>query len=327
MSKNLTHYNENFDRSYDDFEKEGMNLDDLMVKSKFNFNSSNLTFSSKSKLNWGAKSSAVHEYGLKHKCPRGTVDFKHKAAGETSVEVEKKLMDKDDIELHIYSKLVLDQGEDRKNCNANVMLRVHHKNNGLLSFGVENWAPCCHAAPTSVSAYGSYGHIHEGAKLAINGYLNFDIQKKFLPLAKVLISAEKNDVKGYFLTNINRSQVETDDKENPSSTNQLVDVVAKVVKEVNSTTKVGGVVAYNVEDKKADITLIGMKKLDRVKLNGKVGTDRSLTLGITSQHDDVSINFAAKSTLNSRTDKVGESEETKHWVTYKFGMSAEFNRL
>ena len=40
-----TIYWENFDRSFDDFEKEGFNLDDLLVKSKLVFSGSKTTFS------------------------------------------------------------------------------------------------------------------------------------------------------------------------------------------------------------------------------------------------------------------------------------------
>lgn len=328
MSKQLTQYWETVDLPFDEFEKQGLNLDDLLVKTKFNFKGSKFTFSSKSKFNWGASGSASHEYGLKHKCQGATFDFKHKAGGETSLETDAKCLQKDDVQVFSYSKLVLDQGEDRNNFKATVMWRLHHKNNALVSFGVEDWNPSS-GSPSTVSAYGSYGHVHDGANLSFNSYFNFDVKKKFLPLAKVLISAQKDKTTGYFQTNVVRTEVETDDKENPKVTSQAIDFVAKVIHEVDSDHKVGGVVNYNLESKKSDFSLLGMHKTDRVRFNGKLSSDRTLSLGITSQHDDVTINFAAKSALKSATEKVEKdgADNTRYWVTYKFGMSAEFNRL
>jgi hypothetical protein len=70
MSKQ-TEFWENYDRFYADFEKEGLNLDDLLLKNKFAFNNGKLTFSSKSKFNFGTKVAASHEHSLKAKVFKG----------------------------------------------------------------------------------------------------------------------------------------------------------------------------------------------------------------------------------------------------------------
>jgi len=321
----LTNYWETYDRSYDEFEKEGFNLDDVLAKTKFAFGGK-YTFSSKSKFNFGAKTSASHEYGLKRKCEHAQIDFKHKDKGETSIEADVKAFKKDDVKVNVYSKVVVDQGADRCNSNVTAMLRVHHKDNALVSFGVENWK-ACQGSPSTLTAYGSFGKVKDGAKLSANGYVNLDLKTKFVPLVRFLATAQKGDVRGYFQANLNRAQVETDDSEKKTVVNQTVDVVAKVIKDVDAKTKVGGVFDYNLENKQMNAAIVGSKVIDKVRLNARLSTDRSLSAGITSAYDDITLGFAAKANLNSVTEKVGEADHTRHYATYKFGLSAEFNRV
>lgn len=321
-----TLYWENLDRSYDDFEKEGINLDDLLVKSKFLFMNGKYTFSSKSKFNLGAKAGVTHEYAIKHKCPRATIDVKVKDQGESTLEAEANCLEKNDLRLTSYGKVVHNFGENSKSCNANVMLRFHHKNNSLLSLGLENWS-ACKGAPEVLSAYTSYAHNAEGYNLVFNSYFNFDFKNKFLPLARFLLHAKKGDFNGYFQANVNRSQVDTEDKENPKATSQAVDLVFKFLNQVCPKTRVGGAIRYNLEDKKSDAVIVVAHTLDRVKLNGKLATDRTLTFGVTSVFDDITVNFAAKTGLNCALEKCDDHEVKKHWFTHKFGLSVEFNRI
>jgi hypothetical protein len=321
-----TLYWENFDRKYEDFEKEGLNFDDLLVKSKFLFLNGKYTFSSKSKFNFGAKNSAVHEYGIKHKTQSHTLEFKHKANGEISFEADAKCVEKDQLTMRTLSKITLDQGENRKNVNADVMMRFHHKNNALLSLGVENWSPL-KGSPETFSFYTSYGHNAEVANVSFNTYFNFNVTHNFLPQAKFLMHGQKGDTTGYLQANLNRKQVETDDIKTPKVIAQAVDLVLKVVQTFNSKTKLAGSVRYNLDDKKTDATIVASHLVDRVKINAKLSTDRSFSVGVTSVFDDVTLSFAAKSVLKTATEKVGEAETTKHWADFKFGLSAEFNRL
>jgi len=328
MAKFLTEYFENFERSYDDFEKEGMNLDDLQVKNKFNFMNGKYTFSSKSKFNFGAKNRAAHEFGLKHKCKRATIDCKSKDAGEVSIESDSKCVTKDNMALYTYAKFALDQGENRRNLNTDVMFRIHHKDNVLFSFGVEKFN--FSSAPTNYSAYGSYGHNMDGNdKVTANVYLNYDVKNKFLPLAKFLIKGQKDKVHGYVQANINSTQntVEDSEKQQKIVTSQQYDFIARVISQVTDSTKAGATLRYNVDKKQADLTLSGSHVVDRVRFNGKLSCDNSLTLGVTSVFDDVTVNFAARSELKTTKQTVEEKEVSKHHVNYNFGLSAEFNRL
>ena len=321
-----TLYFEDFDRSYDDFEKEGLNLDDLLLKSKFNFLNGNYTFSSKSKFAFGLKNSASHEYSLKHKGRAATINLKHKASGETTVDADSKLYAKDNLTLRSFSKFVLNQNERKKNLDATVMLRFHHKNNALLSLGVENWS-ALNGSPDTVSAYTSYGQNTDGANLVFNTYLNYNFVQKFLPKATFLVRAEKGDIHGYLQAAVSRTRKETDEAENPVRIDQEIDLLAKFVKVIDSKKKVGATIAYNLESKKSDAAIYFSHVLDRVRLNARVTTDRALTVGVTSAFDDVTVNFAAGSVLNTKTETVGELETKTHWADFNFGLTVEFNRV
>lgn len=321
-----TLYFEDFDRSYDDLEKEGLNLDDLLVKSKFAFLNGKYTFSSKSKFAFGVKNSASHEYSLKHKCQRATINLKHKAVGETTVDADAKCYNKDNLTLRTYSKFVLNQNEKNKNLDATVMLRFHHKDNALFSVGVENWS-ALNGSPDTVTAYTSYGNNNNGANLVFNSYFNYNFIHKFLPKATFLVRAEKGDIHGYLQANVIRNRVETNETENPVHINQAIDLLAKVVKVIDPKKRLGATIAYNLENKKSDVAVYWSQVLDRVRLNARVTTDRALTVGITSAFDDVTINFAAGSVLNTKVETVGEVETKNHWANFNFGLTVEFNRV
>lgn len=323
-----TLYWENFDRPYDSFEKEGLNLDDFQVKSKLAFNNGKNTFSSKSKFNFGQKNSAAHEYGIVHKCPKGVFDFKHKAAGETTLESDIKTLQKEKVTLKTYSKLVLNQkGEGKKDFAADILLRIHHQNNALLAFGVENW-DALNGSPKTVSVYTSYGHRANSAEVIFNTYFNYNIAQKFLPQAKFLLSGTQGDLAGYLQANVNGVQVnQENDTNKPLITQNSFDVILKLIKIQDLKTKFGTAVKYNVDTKKTDAAIFASHVLDRVKLNAKVATDNSLTVGVTSVFDDVTLNFSAKSTLNNVEELTGETKTKKYYTNYKFGYSVEFNRV
>jgi len=320
-----TEFMDNFDRTFDDFEKEGLSLDDFLLKTKFNFNSGKLNFSSKSKFALaGAKSRLAHEYTLKHKCPKMTAEFKHTASGTTSLEAEGSLFRQNDLEVTGLAKTELDQGADRRNLSTKVQLRVHHRNNALVSAGVENWNTL-NGAPHLYSAYGSYGHVADGTRLTFNGYLSYNALLSFAPLARFFVKATRGDLTGLVVANVNRRQVEAEDKSKKVEND--VDLQLRFLNTVDSKTRVGGTLSYDVGSKVTNAVFVASHALDRVRLNARVSTDRSFTAGITSTFDDVTLNFAANSTLGSATEKVGETETQRYWVDYRFGLSAEFNRL
>lgn len=327
MANFMTAYFENNDRFYDDFEKEGMNLNDLQLKNKFNFKAGKHTFSSKSRFDVGTKSKVSHELGFKTKCSGGFVDIKAKNNGEVSLDTDNQCIVKDDVILRSYSKFVFEQNEAKKNLNADVMMRVHHKDNALFSFGCEKWNVCA-GAPTTASVYGSYGHNVEGTRFTGNMYVNYDIKNKFVPLAKFFVRAQKDKLHGFIQANINSTQNTVEDTEKPKTvTSQKYDLVARVFNQVNDTCKAGLTLKYNVDAKKADVVLSGSHVADRVKFNGKIESDKSVTVGVTSVMDDVTVAFAARSALMTVTEKVEDKDVNKYHANFNFGLTAEFNRL
>ncbi len=327
MSK-LTTYWESYDRFYDDFQKEGLNLDDLLLKSKFNFYDGKLTFSSKSKFNFGAVASAAHEVTLKHKCKKGTVELKEKV-GEVSFESEYNHWSKDNLSVGSFVKAVVSQSEKSCSSDSKVQLRVHHNDNLLLTLGAEEWN-VCKGSPQVFAIGGSYGKVTEGGdkgtertKLSFNGLLNFNVETKYLQLVRLFAKAQKGDLTGLFLANVRRTQSSDEKKE----TTHSVSLESRFTKEVNSTTKVGGFIAHDIDSKKTNAEVVVSKNFDRVRVNAKVNSKREAIVGITSVHDDITFNVAAKSTLQGKTEKEGDSENHRNWVDFKFGASVEFNRL
>ena len=316
----LTAYWENYDRFYDDFQKEGLNLDDLLFKTKLNFYDGKLSFSSKTKYNFNAVASAAHEITLKHKNSRGTVEIKEKV-GEIAFEAEHNHWSNDCFSVGSFVKTVIKQSESSCRSDAKVQLRVQHKDNILVTLGAENWN-ACKGLPKDFVIGTSFGQKTEGSKLAFNTLFNFNVETSFLQFAKFFAKAQKKDVTGVFLANLKRSQ--SDDKK--ESTNS-VDISALFTKELDSTTKLGGFIGHDIDTKTTDAEVVFSKKFDRLKLNAKVTSKRNAIIGVTSVHDDITFNVAAKSTLQCKSEKEGDVESKRHWVDFKFGASVEFNRL
>lgn len=331
MSKFNTAYFENFDKEYDDFFKQGLNFDDFLLKTKFKFNK-NYTFSSKSKFRLGEKSSLSHEYGVKHSCNRGSVEFKHKEGGEVTLEVDQRLADKDDVAVNTLTKLVYNKSEKNCVCNVNSMFRVHHKNNALFSFGLENWNPCT-GRPNELSTYGSFFLNHELGRFTFNAFTNFRVSQKLLTNLKFMVRREGSDnLNSYVLVNVDRELVDsTTQNSSETESKQVVknsaSVVLKAIKTLDSTTKLGAAVNYDVDTKQTCAVVSSSHNLDGVRANARLGSDRSLDLGITSVNNDLTLNFSAHTELKSSTEKVGETDVTKFWPSFKFGLTAEYNRV
>ncbi len=315
---NLTAYWENYDRFYDDFQKEGLNFDDLLLKTKFNFHDNKLTFSHKSKFNFGSKgASASHEASLKHKCAKGSLEVKEKA-GEFTVESERNLHSKENYKVGTFVKAVVKQGETGCCSNVKVNFRFHHKNNALFTLGTEDWN-ACKGYPQVLSLGGSYGKNVENAKVTFNGLLNFGVDTKFLHLAKFFVLVKQGDLTGLIQANVNRNK-----QENAEATNAF-DVSASFVKQVCETTKVGGQITHDLEKKSTNAEAVLSKKFDKVRLNAKVSTKKEASFGITSTFDDVTINVSLKKVLKCKKEE-GDCGKS-NWLDLKFGASVEVNRL
>lgn len=316
----LTEYWENYDRFYDDLQKEGQNLDDLLIKNKFGFHNGKLTFSNKSKFNFGPKVAASHEYALKAKLSKGTAEFKVKN-GQYTVETELDHFAKDQINVGSFANFETNNNSEGCNTNGKVHLRIHHKDNALLTVGVENLNLCTGAA--GLLALGSsFGRVVDGNRVTFNSLVKYNLEAKHLALVSFFVKAKKGDTTGLFITNVNKKRVEND----PLLT-QEVDLALKVVKQVCPRTKVGGELTHDINTAKTNLTLVSSLQFDKVRVNAKLDAERALTLGITSVHDDLTLIFTAKAALQGKLEKVGEAEIKKTWVNHQFGVSAEFNRV
>eukprot|EP00340_Litonotus_pictus_P007684 CAMPEP_0170520676 /NCGR_PEP_ID=MMETSP0209-20121228/6007_1 /TAXON_ID=665100 ORGANISM="Litonotus pictus, Strain P1" /NCGR_SAMPLE_ID=MMETSP0209 /ASSEMBLY_ACC=CAM_ASM_000301 /LENGTH=259 /DNA_ID=CAMNT_0010807143 /DNA_START=249 /DNA_END=1028 /DNA_ORIENTATION=- len=259
------------------------------------------------------------------------------------MEHQSKFYRKKDIEVGAYIKMALDQGEYRRNFSSTTQLRLHFKEHLLVSLGLEDW-DMFQDSPQTLSSYFSYGKKLEKGRVSFNAYLSYNRQIKFLNGVKLYIVRETDDFNGVVeiknknsfdpITAEANSSLNSEAKDGKGDKTESLNPVSHEVsfniyfnKKMDEDTVVGGSFNYDVNSKSSDAELMCAKRIDRVKLIGKVATDRSLTFGIESNFDDISLIFATKSTLGCKTDKIGEHEVTKHWVDYKFGVALGFNRI
>jgi len=338
MAKFLTLYFENFDKSYDNFEKEGLNLDNLLFKTSFGFGQGKLNFNSKSVF---AKDGSInHDYGLKLKDSTGTFTFKSNDAGELSLETDNKCLSKDDLNLFAYSKFVFTpaEGLGNKKLEGNVMLRFHHRDNLLVSLGLEKWN--AFAAPKAISAYGSFGFKKDNITSSLSGHVKYDIEKKSVVNGRVVVHGSQGDLNGYLQvrydspkptekpTEGQNLEEQNSEKNDKKKVEDNVKVTLKVHKQVKPCLKTGLVVNYGVNSKEVDASLHASKQVDNVRINAKVDTKNTLTYGFTHTKDDLTLGFTAENQLlNDATEQNDKIVVTNHWGKFKFGLSAEYNRI
>lgn len=328
MATKLTEFWETYDRDHDSFMKEGMTLDDLNLRGKFNFTAFDRkwTAKTKSRFNFGAKGpQAAHEASVKGSFGKSNVEIKDKHHGESSVEANLDFGEKDNFTLGTYAYLNVNQNENQRVVDAKLHLRTHYRDKCLLSFGVEGWDPL-RGVPSLLSLGTSYGHLTPEVHAIFNTYFIFNVQTKFLTNAKFFLQGRRENFLGRVEASLNRSLPESTTDGSPA-VNQDVDVTVSFSNQYDSNTKYGGDLSYNTGKKEVNGNLAFSKKLDRVRVNGKVSSDRSMTMGLTSVYDDLTISFAGKYTLNRGTEQVEDKEVNKYWVGYKFGASLEFSRI
>jgi hypothetical protein len=332
MSK-LTENWESYSRPHDDFMREGLDLEDFLLKSKLNFHNGNLTFKSKSKFNFTQKGAqAAHELSVKGKVGNNsTVEVVNKNSGETNVEANLDFGERDNFTLGAFGNFKLNQNDSQKQADTKFHLRAHYKDTGLLSFGLENWDPI-NGQPNLLSAGTSYGHLTPEFNAVLNTYFVFNIQSRMLSSVRLFLAGKKDKFNGRLEARVTRTLPEvtnttTTNVTEPIKVNQDVDVKLSFSNDYDSKTRYGGDISYTLLDKITKANIAVRHKMDRVRLNGKLSSDKTLTCGISSVHDDLTISFAARSTLNNVVEKVLDKEVSRYWVGYKFGLALECNRI
>lgn len=333
----LTDYHEDWPDRFDQYENENFSLltDDLNLKTNLLFGNGKFNFKSHSSFDFLPKQTANHRYKLEHDGKVATV-FEHNSYGETSIETQSKLYSKDNFSFGSYSKMVLDQGEHRRNFSLLAQIRIHFKDFFLCSVGVEEW-DFFKGGPEIFSAYASFGKkLKNDSRVSLNGYLRYDKSQSLVDTTKFYVLGESESFNGVFEIVNNNSIAEGEVKPSTDTVKETqetttkshnVNINAKFYKELDENTMVGGIYAYDVNTKNSDVDFLFSKKVDRVKILGKLSTDRSFTSALESNFDGVKVALACKSTLGCKTDKIGDNEITKHWVDYKFGFSMELNRI
>jgi hypothetical protein len=338
----LTDTHQDYQGNFDDFQDDHFttDLNDLTLKTNLDFQKSKWNLQSTSAFNFLAKNSAEHSWKLSHAVPNCANTWEN-SNEETSYEnvVNFKKVN-DDIDCGYYLKMLLNQGDQMKQINYTGLFRFHFKDFFLFSCGFEDHNFSKTTLPNVFSAYGSYGlildkEVKDPVRLSLNGYLNYNNFIKQLSEVKFFLIGENSKFSSLCELKFENvvEEATKDNSSNLSDHNKAPVVIhnallnIRVNHSADDDVNVGANFGYNVNQKQADVELMASKKMDRVKVIGKLNSERSMTLGITSKLDDVELNFTAKSTLDSKTTKVEDNELTTHWANFNFGLSAQIERI
>ena len=316
QSKNFELW-ENYDRFYDDFQKENLNFDDLLIKSKTVFSDKNWTFSTKSKFNFDKTVSAAHEFTAKVKCNKGSLEIKDKPSPATkAIEYEGEVYSEKNLNVGALIKTNHVSTPKQNTHDAKVQLRFSNNKNTLVALGVEEWN-VCGKVPKLFTLGASYGSYVDSAKVVTNGLVKYSLENRFIDSLKFFVKATKGDLTTLVQTNVNLSK--TDDK-----VSSAVDLSLSFVKQVDSRTKVGGNLTHDINSKKSHAEVVGIKTFDKVKVTGKINSKREIFGGISTTGSDIIFTASGKVKINS---EVESDKKTNIWLEKKFGVSVEFSRI
>jgi len=342
MSK-LTDFHEDYNEKFNDFEDDnfGTNLNDLTLKNNLNFYKEKFNLQTTSAFNFGGKNSANHSYKLSHESKNCNTTIEKNNQGEKSYECNVSWKKINDIEIGSYFYMFCNQSKDLRDFSSKAQLRLHFRDQFLFSFGFEEFDFLKSRLPNVYSAYASYGRIldkevKDPVRLSLNGYLNYNNLIQQVSGVKFFLLGENSRFNSLFELKF-ENQVEeatVDTSSNLSGRNTGAPIVThnallniRFNNSAENDVTYGSNFSYNVNDKQANMELMASKKLDKIKLIGKLDTKRSMTLGVSSKLDDIELNFTTKSTLDSKSDKVEDNEFTKHWVNFDFGLSVQIERI
>lgn len=329
----LTDYHEDYNKNFEEFESQTFYIPDydLVAKTNLKFYKGRVLFNSTSSYNLLQKVSSSHKYKLSHQVRNSQTEFNHNSLGETNVEHENLFYQRPNYDLGAYFNMNLDQGEYRRNFLTAASLRYHHKDDLMLSLGVDNWDPLAFS-PKNLTLNLSLGRrIKEKYKLSLNTYLSYSRSMQVISDAKFYVIGRTNDTNA-LIEIVNNNSVDNnvtiDEKNNSSNvSSHSIRINSRFNKVLNDKVVLGGNFSHDVNSKTSTFDLLGSFKIDRVKIISKLSSDRSLSLGINSVFDGIALNFGVKSKLGCKTDTLGERELTKHWIDYKFGFGISFDRV
>lgn len=330
--------NDNYNKTIDNEFSEDFYIatNDLSLGSNLKFNQGRYNLKTFSEFELGKQGFINHSFQLNHFSNKSKTSLIHNSRRQTDFESSCNFFKRPDFEIGSYVRLLLEEGENVRNFNSTARLNLNYKNFLLLSFGVSDWDPL-KSRPHVLSFTSSFGRnlnrFNTNTNLAFNLNFKYDVNSKFLSALQGAFIVKNPKFEGILeISNRNKLDMEII-KSNMTATEKKcpvtheIYILSKLIYRICETSKLGVFFDHDVNSKNSNASLSLWKKLDRVILKGELSTNNSFSLGLQSNLDGVKLKYGLKSTLMNSKQEIENTEISRYWVDYKFGISAEFERL
>ena len=328
-------YNKNIDNEFsDDFH---ISSNDLSINSNLKFYQGRFNLKTYSQFELGKQSLNNHSFLLNHYSNKSKTSLIHNSSRQSDLESSCNFFKRPNFEIGSYIRLLLEEGENLRNFNSTIRLNVNYKNFLLFSFGVTDW-DVIKSRPNVLSLSTAIGKNFTNSSntttnLSFNLNLKYDIESKFLSAMQGALIVKNPKFEGIFeLSNRNKLDMEII-KNNMNSTEKKcpvtheVNILSKLIYRMCETSKLGFIFDHDINSKSSNTSLFLWKKLDRVVVKAELSSNNSLSLGLQSNLDGVKLRYGLRSTLMNSKHEIENTEISRYWVDYKFGIGAEFERI
>jgi hypothetical protein len=260
--------------------------------------------------------------------------FTHKSNSVT-LDGFSKFWAKDKTYATLYTKTDLTQDEKTRSVASTALVRVHHEDKAIVSFGLENLDLINCKNPDQVSASALVGTDLKNGYKAFGGlYTKYALGCKCFLTNKFLLGLKHKDVTAHleFATEKKMSECSKEDsdcKGCPLDKNVTLRFDGTVSKDL----KVGGDAKLNLGSNKVVAKLFGNYTVDKnTSVRVKVDNDKNaLSLGVTHNYRGlVTFGFISNFTFAEAVAEKKEGEKViveakKAHIKTKFGVVAELN--
>jgi len=320
MSARWIDYFESYAMPHDDRSKEYLEPDDFTVKGKFSFLSNKMKFGGKTRLfeKDGSISSAA-DFTINHNVsPNSSCMYINRPTSHI-LDGNFSLHRQNDLHVTLYTNMNLVQNEKKRSVNSKYSVRIHHQDNKIFGFGVEDYDPVFNmtAAPRNLTAFGLFGRNLDGMRVFCGPQVAYNLASRAFAYNKFLIGV-KNKVHTGYLEVLSNRVVKTENSQEVVSRDNSV----ALRYDANlSNGKVGADVTYRCGPQTVDAKLFGSYVTDNgTTVRGRIASDRSVNMSIVHNFRGMmNLGFISRFQLNSPS-----AEGQMRNVRAKFGMIVEF---
>lgn len=195
----------------------------------------------------------------------------------------------EDVYVSLYSTLNITQTESVRDLPSKLHVRVHHKNDAIVSLGVEDYDITKSGAPDVLSALALYGGDVTNEVRAFGGiYSGFKLSTSTLLFHKYLLGIKHKDVTGYLELAAGDVEMKLIDKITKHVTFKKEwqnDMTLRLMGTPSSTFRVGGDLAYNFQSTALNTRLYAHYDIDKDTFFKARWTHKDETLTLSLNHN------------------------------------------